>query len=244
MSLTFTQITNKLRRTTKTNSATYVTADIVEDVNLAQDEVFAEALKTNGWNVDDFNQTDYPIIYTNLVSGQRDYTFIRDGSNNLILDIYKVQIMGQDGIYRDIYTVDQQLNTDKNAWATRPVSPTTLTDGQNSTGTPTCYDKTGNGIFLDLIPSYSKTAGLRVFIDREMTRFVDTDTTKVSGIDGLCHDYLYLKPAYEYARDNALESKETLFRDLGIAWKRIQMRYGVREKDVNKRATPVYQNNK
>jgi hypothetical protein len=244
MSLTIDQIKTKARRTTKTNSATWTDADLIADVNLAQDEVFAEALKSNGWNVDDFNQTDYPIIYTNLVAGQRDYTFIYDEQGNLILDIYKVQIMDQGGTYHDIRPVDQQVNTNMNAWGTSPVSPTTMTDGQNSTGLPTTYDKTGNGIFLDLIPSYNKTAGLRVFVDREMTYFTTADTTKVSGIDGLCHDYLYLKPAYEYARDNGLENKETLFRDLQIAWKKIQQRYGKREKDVPNRMTPAYQSNK
>lgn len=244
MSLNFTQIVDKIHRTTRTNDATYPLADIVEDVNLAQDEVFAEALKNNGWNVDDFNHSKYPIIYTNLVAGQRDYTFIYDEDGNLVLDIYKVQVMDQSGTYHDIRPVDQQVNTAMNAWGTEPISPVTMTDGQDTTGLPTCYDKTGNGIFLDLVPSYNKTAGLRVFIDREMTYFTTSDTTKISGIDGLCHDYLYLKPSYEYARDFGLDTSEKIFRDLQISMQKIKERYGKREKDVNKRMTPAYQNNR
>lgn len=232
MSLNFTNITNKIWRSTGTNSANYSLANMVIDINLAQDEVWAEALKNNGWNVDDFNQSDYPIITTDLVLGQRDYSFIKDNSNNYVLDIYKVQIMNEQGVYEDLEPVDQQSE-----------APTTMTDGQNSTGTPTTYDKTGNGIFLDLIPSYNKTNGLRVFIDREPTYFTVSDTTKVSGIDMLCQDYLYLKPAYEYCRDKNLPQKESLFRDLQVSMAKIKERYGTRQKDVPNRMSAMRQNN-
>lgn len=232
MSLTATQIFSKIDRACGTNSTTYTLANKAIDVNLAQDEVWAEALKNNGWNVDDFNQTDYPIIYTDLELGQRDYTFITDGSGNRILDIYKVMIMGEDGIYKTIEPVDQQVET-----------PNSMIDGQNKTGTPTCYDLTANGIFLDLIPSYSKTKGLKVFIDREPTYFTSSDTSKVSGIDTLCHDYLYLKPSYEWCRDHSRENVEQLFRDLQISMDKIKKRYGGRNKNTEPRLNPMIQNN-
>lgn len=231
--LTFSDIKTKLRRATGTDSTNYTDTNIAQDVNLAQNEVWAEILNTNGWNVDDFNQIDYPIIYTNLVSGQRSYSFIKDASNNYILDIYKVQIKTTNGSYVDITPTDQQSDC-----------PSTMTDGQNTTGIPTTYDKTGNGIFLDVIPNYSLTNGLKIFINREPTYFLSTDTIKVSGIDPLCHDYLYLKPAYEWARDKGLASKETLYRDLQLSMEKIKQRYGDREKDVQRRISPLYQNNK
>ena len=233
MSLTFTNIKNKIWRATGTNEANYSSANIAVDVNLAQDEVWCEALKNNGWNVDDFNQLEYPIIYVDLVANQRDYSFIKDAQNNYILDIYKVMVMGTDGIYREIKPVDQQSE-----------SPSTMTDGQNSTGTPTAYDKTGNGIFLDLIPNYSKTKGVKVFIDREPTYFTSSDTTKVSGIDMLCDDYLYLKPSYEYARDKGRENREALYRDLLVSMAKVKTRYGTREKDVPHRMMAMRENNK
>jgi hypothetical protein len=233
MSLTFTQIVNKIQRATGLNTANYSLADIAIDVNLAQDEVWAEALKNNGWNIDDFNQPDYPIIYTDLASGQRDYSFIRDENDSMVLDIYKVQVMGEDGIYRDLKPVDQQSSDVQ----------TSMTDGQEATGIPTSYDKTANGIFLDLVPSYDKALGLKVFIDREPTYFVSTDTTKVSGIDPLCHDYLYLKPSYEVCRDKGKPNAEKIYRDLQVSMAKIKERYGTREKDVVRRAVPMRQNN-
>ena len=60
-------------------------------VNLAWDTYVDIADEHSGtWNFDDSNFTDFPIIKTNIVASQRDYTFITDGSSNLILDIYKV----------------------------------------------------------------------------------------------------------------------------------------------------------
>jgi hypothetical protein len=232
MSLTFTNICNKVWRATGTNTTNYTPANIAIDVNLAQDEVWAEALKNNGWNVDDFNQVDYPIIYTSLNSGQRDYTFITDETGNRIIDIYKVQVMDNDGVYHDLTPTDQQGET-----------PATMTDGQSTTGTPTTYDLTSNGIFLDLIPNYTKARGLKVFIDREPTYFTASDTTKVSGIDPLCHDFLYLKPAYEYARDKGLNQAEKLFRDLQVSMKKVSERYGIRDKGAVPRMVTMPQNN-
>lgn len=233
MSINFTNIQNKIWRATGTTSTTYTAANIAIDVNIAQDEVWSEALLNNGWNVDDFNQVDYPIIKTNLNSGQRDYTFITDETGNRIIDIYKVMIMDENGVYQTIPQVDQQAET-----------PSSMIDGQNATGTPTCYDLTSNGIFLDKIPSYSKTLGLKVFIDREPTYFTASDTTKVSGIDPLCHDYLYLKPSYEYARDKGLNQSEKLFRDLQVSMQKIKTRYGARDKDLKPRIVAMQQNNK
>ena len=232
MSINFTQIVNKIDRVCGTNATTYTLANKAIDVNLAQDEVWAEALKNNGWNVDDFNQDKYPIIYTQLNAGQRDYTFIVDEDGNRVLDIYKVMIMDESGVYQTISPVDQQAET-----------PTTMIDGQATTGQPTCYDLTGNGIFLDLVPSYTKARGLKVFIDREPTYFTSSDTTKVSGIDGLCQDYLYLKPSYEYCRDKGLNQSEKLFRDLQISMEKIKGRYGLRDKNKTPRLVSMQQDN-
>src|SRR3990167_11282297 len=66
-------------------------AQFTSDVNQALDDFWAIAIPASGtWQLDDSNQTDYPIITTNLVASQRDYSFTTDGSSNLILDIYRV----------------------------------------------------------------------------------------------------------------------------------------------------------
>jgi hypothetical protein len=242
MSIAFSDTTNKDGLIQKIEDALgFNDGDITNDstlfakftgkINSTLDEIFSMALLTCGWNVDDFNHTHDPIIFTNLVSGQRDYHFTTDEEGSIILNIYKVMVKDSSGVFNEIIPVDQQSD-----------APTSIIDGKNQTGTPTTYDKTGNGIFLDLIPNYSSALGLKIFIDREPTYFTTSDTTKVAGIDSLCHDYLYLKPAYEWARDKGLQNAERLYRDLFKAEQKIERRYGTREKDVRPRLT-IYQEN-
>lgn len=167
--------------------------EFTADVNSALDDFTELAIKSSGtWQWDDSNHADYPIIATNLVSGQRDYAFTVDESGTLLLDVYKVFVAGTDGVYREIYPVDVQSQGDTSTFA----------DGHNSTGIPTRYDKTANGIFLDLIPSYNATLGLKVYINREASYFTYQDTTKKPGVPGIFHKYFYLKPALDYARRN------------------------------------------
>ena len=232
--LTFSQIVSKIDRACGTTTANYSLANKAIDINLAQNEGFHFALKNKGWDVDDFNHTKDPIITTNLVSGQRDYHFSLDEEGSLIIGISKIMVKDASGIYHELKPVNMQGES----------APSTMIDGQDTGGVPTVYDKTANGIFLDLVPNYDSTKGLKIFIDREATYFVAGDTTKVSGLDPLCHDYLYLKPAYEYARDKGKRNVEKLFRDMTLARIKIDERYGLREKDIVRRMTPFNESNK
>ncbi len=169
------------------------------EVNQALDDFFALALPASGtWQFDDSNQTDYPIIKTNIVSGQRDYPFTTDENGNLILDIYKVMIMRSAvaTTYEEITPVDAQSEYEYGD---------TNVSSENTTGGMPCeYDKTANGIFLNPIPNYNATNGLKLYINREASYFVYTDTDKKPGVPGLFHKYFYLKPAQAYARRNSL----------------------------------------
>jgi hypothetical protein len=192
-------------------------------LNLAYDDALSIIFKVGGlWQYDDSNHSDYPFITTNLVDGQRDYSFTTDEQGNVILDIYKVMVKDQNGRYFEIDPVDQQNEPDMDSFY----------NGDNQTGVPNRYDKTGNGIFLDLIPSYNSTAGVKLFINREASYFLTTDTTKKPGIDGLCHEYLPLKASYTYARDKGLSQVAHLEKDVMLAEQKIQQRYGRRERDI------------
>lgn len=188
--------------------------DFAADVNICLDDFVAKAIQASGtWQFDDSNQTDYPIITTNLVSGQRDYSFTVDGSSNLILDIYKVYAANASGIFVELAPVDVNTGDD--------VVP--FTNGQNATGTPYRYDKLANGIFLDPIPSYNATGGLKVYINREASYFVYTDTTKKPGVPGIFHKYFYLKPAYMYASRKSLPIAGNLATGTGLAGRITQL---------------------
>jgi hypothetical protein len=110
-------------------------------------------------------------------------------------------VKDRNGVYQEIYPVDQQSDEYTNGfWS-----------GEDTQGTPTRYDKTGKYIYLDAIPDYSwRTAqegekGIKVFVNREASHFAYTDTTKKAGFP-YHQEYFYLKPAYEIARIKGLES--------------------------------------
>lgn len=221
-----------------TGNTTYM-KQFAAAVNLAMDDFFAIALTASGkWQLDDSNHGDYPIIKTNLVSGQRDYTFTTDGAGSLILDIYKVAILPSSTatLYEEISPIDQQSE----AGAEDMVAE------QTAGGIPYQYDKTSNAIFLDPIPNYSVNNGLKMYINRESSYFAYTDTTKKPGVPGLFHAYFYLKPALENARVNNLANWEKLRERVeefeGDEARRItgsiQKHFGKREKDVRQVMTP------
>lgn len=207
--------------------------EFTAEVNLALDKVWSIIFKASGkWQFDDTNFVDYPIITTNLVSGQRDYTFVTDEQGNLILDIYKVMVKNTDGYYSEIYPIDQQSDYDTQGFY----------DGRNQTGIPSRYDKTANGIFLDCIPSYNSTLGLKVFINREGSYFAYTDTTKKPGFVGLFHKYLALAPSYEFAMTNQLKNKDDIYNEMILMESDMKKHYRDRSKDENFEVTSEYVN--
>lgn len=195
MSLTKSQLDALVDRNCKSNLVSYPRADLTADENLAIDRFLSIAIPASGkWQLDDSNHTDYPIIKTNLVSGQRDYSFTEDENGNLILDIFRVTRANPSGIFEDIKRVDMQSDQDV----------TGFYDGQNLTGTPNKYDLTANGVFLDAIPNYNVTGGLQLHINREASYFTTSDTTKKVGFDGRFHEYFALYPSILYCKRNKM----------------------------------------
>lgn len=223
MSLTFTQITQLIDLEVKTSTASYPIADKVLDINVALNDAIDIAIKNCGiGNFDDSNHTDYPIITTNLVSGQRDYSYTNDGNSNLILDIYKVLVMNPQGIYVEIPQVDVQTQFNTQSF----------TDGQNQTGTPSSFDVTGNGIIFDVVPNYSQTSGIKIYINREGSMFTTSDTTKKPGIDGRVQEYLVVSPSYKHASRNNLATKQDLEKRKLELEAKIERVYGKKNKSV------------
>lgn len=204
--------------------------DWAADVNLAWDDYLSIALQASGtWQFDDSNHTDYPIIKTNLVDGQRDYTFTSDANSNLILDIHKVAILpsATATLFEEIKPIDAQ--SDAAAYG--------LVSEVTTEGVPYQYDKTANGIFLDPIPSYNATLGLKLYINREASYFTSADTTKKPGCPGIHHRYFALKPAYDYARRSNRANADRLLREIVSMEQSIKEYFSRRSKDEPKRMT-------
>lgn len=184
------------------------------------------------WQFDDSNHTDYPIISRNLVSGQRDYPFIKDAGDHLILDIQRVMISDDKGNFRIITPVD----------VAGGFAPTNYYDGLNTSGQPDTYEKNANGIFLDPPANYNYSLGLKVYVSREGVYFTTADTDTKPGFAGLFHEYPVIYTCYEYTRDKMMNSAERLFRDKQEMEQSMMDYYKLREKDVNKVLTPFRNN--
>lgn len=209
-------------------------AQFTADVNTALDEVTSLIFQVGGtWQYDDSNHPEYPIITTSIVSGQRDYPFTTDESGNLILDIQKVLVADSNGLFRELTPVDVPSGAPANYW-----------DGLNTGGIPNSYEKNANGIFLDPIPNYNRSAGLKIYISREGSYFSTDDTTKKPGFAGLFHEYLALRPAYFYCMRNGKQTATSLEKEMEKMKLSIMDYYKLREKDVVKRLSGAYSSSK
>ena len=210
--------------------------EFTADANIALDDYLTLVIQSSGtWKGDDTNHTDYPEIYTNIVSGQREYTFLTDENGNAILDIYKVYAKDSlNGAYRLLEPID--VDNESQAG--------TITDGLNTTGLPNSYDKTANAIRLDLVPTANITNGLKVSINREGSYFTSADTTKKPGFPGVHHKYFYLKPALDYARRNTLTSYPRIEGEVMKLEREIKGYFSERTKDEPRRLTVRQESNK
>lgn len=198
----FSDTTNKqgivqvIRRRTGTNTSTagsYPIEDITLDVNMALANFFILANKVAGKRqpADDTNHTDFPIVYADIVSGQQDINLTLDENGNQILDIYKVVMTIPTGGKVVLRQVD--INDDDSV----------VTD--TTTGIPSSYDLTAEGIFLHQIPNFSLVGALEIWVNRAASYFSPSDTTKRAGIPEIFSEYLTLRPSYFYCLEKGKE---------------------------------------
>lgn len=212
------------------------------DCNVACDDFLNIAFGPDGtWQVDDSNYTngdgDYPIIKTNLTSGKRDYVFLEDEYGNMVLDIYKVWVMDPSGVYREVLPVDQFTANSNNS------DTDEFSDGRDTAGVPTTYDKLGNAIIFNLVPNYTKAHGVKVAINREAYYFTYEDTDKKPGFPGTLHKWFYLKPALEKARRDTLASHDRIALEVAKLEKQIEKTFRRRQRDVKPRMRANVENN-
>lgn len=225
-----------IERDTNTQSATtssYPLKVKTSDVNDALGNFFLLAIKAGGrFQVDDTNQTNMPVITTDLVSGQADYTFLVDGSSpsNQVLDVRTLRIKDVSGGWKTIPQIDRET-FDISAY-------------QGQTGEPREFDITGNSIVCYPTPSYNSTGGLELYISRTPSYFVSTDTTKEAGIPKLFHPYLHLRPSYFFAMIKNLPQVKGLQIEVDKLEKAIEAYYSRRNRTEKPRLTVRQDSNK
>ncbi len=220
---------------TKRNSSDYSKRRYARDANIALARFVFLAIKASQGNqFDDANHTDYPIITINVVANQQDYAFTYDASTtpNQILTIDRVEFKDSSGNWRVLEAYDEIVDGD-------PLS-------QTVTGTPTKYGQSANGIWLNNIPSYNVTAGLKVYTKRTGSYFLgdDTDDTKEAGIPHMFQEYLVFLPAYKDVLINIPSLASGYLQIVNQIEKDIPNYYFMRNQNQRKNMTPRIENTK
>jgi hypothetical protein len=196
------------------------------DANESMDEFWTIALKAAGWRMDDSNHTTkFPAIYKNIVSGTRAYDILNDADGNQALEIYAAFVLqsATGTIYERIHPVSQSKQDH---------DVDSFNNGLNQSGVPRRYDKIGMTVYLDDIPNYNATNGLKLLISREGSYFAYNATTKMPGVPGILHSWFYLKPALKYARIHGLDSYDKIEKACDKLEAQIKAHFGQRQKDV------------
>ena len=232
-------IVYRLNRNTGANNTIYPLADKASDVNEGLDKYWHLAMVGSGtWQIDDSNQTDLPISTADLVSGQQDYTLPSD-----LMIIEKIFAKDSGGSWNELAPVDiTQTQEDlgaKNIWI--------LPSGNS--GSPTKYDKKANSIFLDPIPNYNSTSGLKISFKRGPSYIISSDTTKAPGIPSIYHPYLVDYATWVYLgsklSNQSLIAKYNVLTIKLANWeKTIKEYYAYRPADEKKRLIPLREYNR
>lgn len=241
MAMQFSDTTNRtgiielIEDNTGTQSSTtssYTLKTKTRDVNNAYANYFLIGGQTDGrWQLDDTNHTKYPIITTALTANQQDYTFTVDEQSNQILDIYRVEILDPTGHGVELTPIDQF-----------DIQGQALTEFMRDAATPLFYDKTANGIILYPKPNYTNSTGLKIYYNRTPDYFVSTDTTKKPGIPDMFHEYLALRPSYQYCLRKGLPQTASLRNDMLAVEEAIKLYYSNRSKDEVKEMSAAPRN--
>jgi hypothetical protein len=159
-------------------------SEFTAELNGAFDELLPLIYAADSkWQWDDSNYNDQPIATFDLVSGQNDYSFTEDEGGNSILEITQLFVRYPDGTWKRLEGVDSSSD---------PATDSIFAQNTTNVGTPIRYDKLGTTVFLDPVPNYSATPGVRAVFKRSQSYFTVEDTDKEPGIPRFAHQLLAL----------------------------------------------------
>jgi len=186
----------------------------------------------DGWDFDDVNHTDYPILTANLVANQKPYRFAQAEQ---LIKIKRVQVT-YDGVnwYKAVPFDQGESGLDIN---------TTESEGRFDTTKP-FYDMRGDSMYLYPTPTTTAndTAQVKVWVDREMDEFVVGDTTQQPGIDKAFHRYISLGSAVKWAIIKRLSNRKDLKQEFMELEGRMRVHYSNKIDDDNLQLKPAYIN--
>ena len=198
----------------------YPIADRTRNINEWSRKVLVKILTSQDeWDFDDSNHTDFPILSGNLVSGQRDYSLPL--SSEGMLQIKSVEISDGSKFYlaKTIDKSEQRLavsNDDIDSLYTKSEPR---------------YDLQYGSLFVYPLPSSNVANGLKIWINRDISPFTASDTTKTPGFDPVFHQILSLGASYEWAKSRGAKNMAVLKSDLAEMFEALGDYYSKKQQD-------------
>lgn len=213
------------------SSNTALLKDFTRRINRWYHKVETMILRAqNDWDFDDSNKTNYPILTTNLVASQQDYT-LPTGT----LKIKRVEV-AYDGTN---WKIAEPLDIDE---VRTPIDTTNV--AANYTTDEPKYDLIGNALFLYPIPSTNRTSCLKIWTSREPSEFSTSDTTTEPGFDEPFHEFLSVGASYDYAVQHNLPNVNALRNELVAQEARINDYYKQKTQNKIRRMEPNQESNR
>lgn len=180
----------------ETDTTTFPAAPYTRYVNAWYQRMVFYIWRSSGmWQFDDSTATTLPEATTTLVAGQEDYTIPTGG-----LDIREVHVMNSSGDYKKL----KKINPFDIPYGS------TRDEYYETDAMPAEYYLEGNSIIIKPAPaaaSVTLALGLKIILDRNVTLFAVTDTTKEPGFVAQFHRILSLGAAYDFARAHNMVTK-------------------------------------
>ena len=143
--------------------------------------------KTTGdWQFDDTNQTTLPEATVDLVADQKDY-----GLPSTAQKLERVEVKDVNGNYQIVYPFDEA-----------EIKNTAMSEYYETSGMPVRYDIKGRSLLLYPSPGtgyVTLTAGLKIYVSRDIVQFNSTATTQEPGFATNFHRLLPLGACIDYA---------------------------------------------
>lgn len=212
----------------------YPIADRTRNINEHSRRVLTTILNAQDeWDFDDNNHTDFPILTTNLIANQQDYSLpIADEG---MLKIKRVEVT-YDGTNR------YRANSIDINEISKATDATTIAQEFNTTSP--FFDLQYGSLFLYPIPTTDVINGLNILIDRDISPFVVGDTTRTPGFDSVFHRILSYGAAYDWALARGGKNIQNLYAEYLRMMQELAEFYSSKQKDRNIILKASYENYK
>lgn len=213
----------------QTDATAYPLADMVRNMNRHLYKAVIDIIKTEGrmqW--DDSNHTTLPEYTFTLVTTQQDYSLPTN-----LLKLWAVEIQDADSNWIRLKEIDLQ----------DPALDRSITDFEETDGTPKYYEVRGDSVFLFPAPktgSVTLTNGGKMYFSREVDIFTTADTTQEPGFAEPFHRILSIGAAIDWLMVNDTAKVDRWRGEYEQLRAELREFYSTRNKEVKPRLNPFH----